>query len=56
MKEIDEYLYRHEIETHKKRQAIAKALKEGRTYKEIEKELNTSSATVSAVKRMMEGR
>lgn len=50
------YLYQHEVDKQEKREAIAKALKEGKTYKEIERELNTSSATVSAVKRLMEGR
>ena len=55
MKEKKDYLYKHEVDKRKKREAIAKAISEGKTYREIEEELNTSSATISAVKRLMEG-
>lgn len=55
MKENQGYLYKHEAEKQEKRKSIAKAISEGKTYREIEAELSTSSATISAVKKLMEG-
>ena len=55
MKEKKDDLYKHEVDKRDKRKAIAKAISEGKTYREIEEGLNTSSATISAVKRLMEG-
>lgn len=56
MKKRKDYLYDHEVDRQEKRRAIAEALRKGKTYKEIECELGTSSATISAVKKLMEGR
>ncbi|WP_165052305.1 MULTISPECIES: Trp family transcriptional regulator [unclassified Adlercreutzia] len=55
MEKKRDYLYRHEVDKQVKREAIAKAINEGKTYREIEQELSTSSATISAVKRLMKG-
>lgn len=56
MSQEADYQYPHEIEKRRKRQAIAQAISEGRTYREIEQLFKTSSATISAVKKMMGGR
>ena len=36
MKEKKDYLYKHEVDKRDKRKAIAKAISEGKTYREIE--------------------
>lgn len=47
-------LYSAEKKRQQKREAIAKALEQGKTYETIQKELNTSTSTIASVKRMME--
>lgn len=50
-----ELLYQNERERQKKRRDIAVALECGWSYEKIKRELNTSSSTISAVKKMMGG-
>lgn len=47
-------LYTAERKRQEKREAIAKAIEQGKTYKTIQDELNTSTSTIASVKRMME--
>jgi uncharacterized protein YerC len=47
-------MYKGEKARQKKREAIAQALADGKTYKTIQAELHTSTATIASVKRMLE--
>ena len=55
MKPEKELLYQHEREAQEKRRQIAAKLACGWTYEQIKRELNTSSSTISSVKKLMGG-
>jgi uncharacterized protein YerC len=55
MNNKNDFLYQCEVDKQIKREAIAKAIEEGKTYRQIESELGTSSSTVSSVKKLMRG-
>lgn len=53
-KRNEKLLYTAERQRQEKREAIAKAIEQGKTYKAIQDELKTSTSTIASVKRMME--
>lgn len=51
---MKEYMTNKEKNIIKKREAIAEALKQGKTYDQIKRELGTSTTTIAAVVKMLE--
>lgn len=51
---MKELLTKQEKKNLERREAIAEALEQGKTYDEIRRELNTSNTTISAVVKLLE--